>query len=221
MNMNILPSPDYKVLFMESPSAWSAANGGAAYPSAANHFHFYRVGDTRVEFESDGLMQFYIEAGVGKDAWYGTQDGPNHRWSFGHDASDGFDWKFCGNVFGIDHNYAKFVIRQNATVYPGSLGTATTPAYTFDDQFGDGLFSPGDQNVAISTGGVEAVRFTHSSTQNMRLWSGPVGTGGMHVIAIPNGAMPSTAAGGGQLVVIAGALWFVGGNGTSTKLANA
>lgn len=212
----------YKVIFMEDPSAWSTANGGATFPDGANDFHFYKSADTRVEFETDGLMQFYIEAGTGKDAWYGTQDGANHRWSCGHDASDGFDYKFCGNVFGIDHNSAKFVVRQNATIYPGALGTTSTPSYTFDADFSTGMYSPGAENVAITTGGVEAVRFTHSTTQNMRLWSASVGTSGQHVIALPNGVAPTTSpAGGGQMYAVNGALYWRGSSGTVTMIAPA
>lgn len=207
----------YQVLFFKDPAAWSAAHNNAVFPEQANNFHFYTGGDARVEFETDGLLQFYIESGTGKDAWYGTQDGPNHRWSFGHDASDEFDFKFSGNSFGIDHSKTKFVIRQDATIYPGALGTVTKPAYAFDGDSNTGIYTPGSDNIALTAGGIEAVRFTSTSTQNMRLWGGTIGTGGKHVIAIPEGSAPvSTSA--GQLYVDGGALWYKSPNGTITQI---
>ena len=210
----------FKILFIENPASWSSANGGASFPNDANHFHFYRSADSKVEFESDGLMQFYIESGTGKDAWYGIQDGANHRWSIGTDASDSFDLKFVGNHFGIDQANAKFVVKQNATVYPGALGTETAPSYSFNGDSNTGIYTPGFDNIAITAGGVEAVRFTSLTTQNMRLWSAGIGTSGMHVIGIPNGTAPtSSPSGGGQLYVVNGALYFRGSAGTVTMIA--
>ena len=85
-------------LFMDIDT-WSANNSGADVDNA-NNFHYYDTGDSRVEFETDGEMAFYIEGGVSQDAWYGLQENGTHHWSFGSKASQNGDLFFTTG-FGI------------------------------------------------------------------------------------------------------------------------
>jgi hypothetical protein len=79
-------------LFMDI-DLWSANNGNASV-DLANNFHYYETGNQRVEFETDGIMAFYIEGGLNQNAWYGLQEGATHHWSFGSDASQNGDLRF-------------------------------------------------------------------------------------------------------------------------------
>mgnify|MGYP000306601581 CR=1 FL=1 len=87
--------------FLEA-GGWSAAHGNSVI-GLANNFHAWWGAEDviRVEFEADqGELQFYIEAGVGKDAWYGVQESSTHHWSFGHDAGANA-FAFCAG-FGLN-----------------------------------------------------------------------------------------------------------------------
>ncbi len=90
---------DYQVLFIESPEQWSQSNGDAIYPDEANNFHFAADGDNRVEFESlDGDLYHYIEAGYGRTACYGFQEGATNHWFVCVEPSG--DMLFCPDSFG-------------------------------------------------------------------------------------------------------------------------
>lgn len=146
-----------KFLFIPDPDAWSAAHGDNDPLSFANEFHFVQPGEIRVEFESlDNVLQFYIEAGVGHDAWYGVQEGATHHWSHGFDADDNATYKFCEG-FGISTETVRFLIRKNGTV-SAKQGDATLPAYGFIGNADAGLYNPLANNLGFVTKGIEALR---------------------------------------------------------------
>lgn len=96
--------------FFGDTAGWSTSNGGAAI-GLANNFHaWWSTNDpVRVEFEADaGEMQFYIEGGVGKDSWFGLQEGSAHKWSFGNDFSTQ-KWVICSG-FGLTVGTTYFAI---------------------------------------------------------------------------------------------------------------
>ena len=57
-------------------------------------------------------MQFYIEAGVGFDAFYALQEGPTTHWSIGFDASDNGNLKI-NTGFGVGVGKAAMTIRKS------------------------------------------------------------------------------------------------------------
>ena len=105
-------------LFMDV-NTWSTNNSGANVNNA-NNFHYYDTGLARVEFETDNELQFYIEGGVGHDAWYGLQEGSTHRWSFGSDASHTGALNFSTG-FGLSEGSNKFTLTTSGSIGQGVL----------------------------------------------------------------------------------------------------
>jgi len=104
-----------KYLFMD-PAEWRTANGGGNVLSGTNQFHFFSTADPcRVEFESNpGEMNFYIEGGVGKEAWYGIQQGGTTEWSFGINPAIDESLRFVTG-FGIGNKNPPLTIKKDGT----------------------------------------------------------------------------------------------------------
>ena len=84
----------YKVLFIEDPEKWAAANN-TVYPDGANNFHFVASGENKVEFESlDGSLYLYIEGGDGHEVCYGMQEGVIDHWYMCTTPGSG-ELRFC------------------------------------------------------------------------------------------------------------------------------
>lgn len=90
-----------------------------------------------------------------------------------------------------------------ANQFISSGGTASNPAYVLGD--GDsGLYEDADDNVSISTGGVQQIKISGSDViflANMRVTN------------------PGNPVGGGYLFVSGGSLQFKGSSGTITRVA--
>ena len=81
--------------------AWSTDNGSLPIGNANNFHAYWPTGDIRCEFESGGgELQFYLEGGTGKDAWFGFQEAANHKWSCGNDFSQSNSFVICSG-FGL------------------------------------------------------------------------------------------------------------------------
>lgn len=101
--------------FFGDYAAWSSAHSDADI-GLSNNFHAWWGNNdpVRVEFEADqGEMQFYIEGGVGSNAWYGLQEGATHHWSFGSVAGGNF--KFCSG-FGLNGAVSLQINKSNGKV---------------------------------------------------------------------------------------------------------
>ena len=118
-------------LFMDTVAYRASPGNGGVLPdlSNANNFHFFDTGEVRVEFECANLMQFYIESGVGFDAWYGIQESATHHWSIGQRATDsGNLWFSTG--FGLAGNNVAKLTKAGALELASTIkiGAYTLPA---------------------------------------------------------------------------------------------
>jgi len=129
-----------KYLFMD-PAEWRSANGGGNVLSGTNQFHFFSTADPcRVEFESNpGEMNFYIEGGVGKEAWYGIQQGGTTEWTFGINPAIDESLRFVTG-FGIGSKTPALEISKLAQSTFTATAPGVAPLVTVNAQ--DGGFGP-------------------------------------------------------------------------------
>lgn len=191
------------------------------YPDAANNFHFYNHEASRVEFESDEGLAFYIEAGPEDEAWYGLQQGAHHHWSFGYDASDGYALKFASDSFGLTDNAITFTIHKNGTITVGGYGDLKNVAYGFDKSPGTGLFMPDENQLSLSVRSQPGLSlFVNKQGPNLSLFGSGRTQMGLHNIILPEGAVADKLPdNGGALFVKKGALYWKSSHGRITKIA--